>query len=229
MALAATLLAASMLRASLLAASLLAYAAPAWAKQPPAGFAPTLPAESGPTHPADGSIFNVNALYAPLIEGSRAHMVGDLINITLSETTSTSKSAAQKTQRTGGMSVTPPAAGPFAFNPNLLTASSGSNFNGQGNASQTSAFTVTIAVTVAQVRANGTLLVRGEKRMTLSQGEEWIQISGIVRVADINPDTNSILSSQLADARIVYSGNGSVQNAATLGWLGRLFNLVNPF
>ena len=86
-----------------------------------------------------------------------------------------------------------------------------------------------VTARLGRVWANGTLLVRGEKRMTLSQGEEWIQISGIVRVADINPDTNSILSSQLADARIVYSGNGSVQNAATLGWLGRLFNLVNPF
>ena len=209
--------------------ALLCAPAPALAKKPPAGYGPTMPADGGPTHVADGSIFNANALYAPLIEGNRAHMVGDLINITLSETTSTSKSAAQKTQRTGGMSVTPPAAGPFAFNPNLLTASSAANFNGQGNATQTSAFNGTIAVTVAQVRANGTLLVRGEKRMALSQGEEWIQISGIVRVADINPDTNAILSSQLADARIVYSGNGSVQSAATQGWLGRLFSLVNPF
>ena len=216
-----------------LAAIALLCAAPACARKPPVGFGPTLPADNGPApniiRPADGSIFNVNALYAPLIEGNRAHQLGDLINITLSETTSTSKSAAQKTQRTGGMSVTPPAAGPFAFNPNLLTASSAANFNGQGNATQTSAFNGTIAVTVAQVRANGTLLVRGEKRMALSQGEEWIQISGIVRVADINPDTNAILSSQLADARIVYSGNGSVQSAATQGWLGRLFSLVNPF
>lgn len=218
---------------ALLALGVLACAAPAapsaWAKAPPPGYGPTLPAEAGPTHPADGSIFNVNALYAPLIEGLRAYSVGDLINITLSETTSTTKSAATKTSRTGGISVTPPTAGPFAFNPNLLTASSGTNFNGQGNASQTSAFSGTIAVTVAQVRPNGTLLVRGEKRMTLSQGEEWIQISGIVRVADINPDTNSILSSQLADARIAYSGNGAVQRAATQGWLGHLFDLVNPF
>ncbi len=202
---------------------------PAQAKKPPAGFAPSLPAPSGPTHPADGSIFNVNALYAPLIEGNRAWNVGDLINITLSETTSTSKSAATKTQRTGGTSITPPTAGIFALNPNALNASGQSSFNGAGNTSQTSAFTGTIAVTVAEVRANGTLLVRGEKRMTLSQGDEWIQISGIVRVADINPDTNAILSSQLADARIVYSGNGSVQRAATEGWLLKLFNFVSPF
>ena len=218
----------ALLAAGLFAGGLLV-GAPALAKKPPAGFAPTLPAASGPTHPADGSIFNVNALYAPLIEGSRAWSVGDLINITLSETTSTTKSAATKTQRTGGASITPPTAGIFALNPNALNASSQSSFNGAGNTSQTSAFTGDIAVTVAEVRSNGTLLVRGEKRMTLSQGEEWIQISGIVRVADINPDTNAILSSQLADARIVYSGNGSVQRAATEGWLLKLFNIVSPF
>ena len=218
---------------ALLALGVLACTAPnapsAWAKAPPPGYGPSLPDEAGPTQPADGSIFNVNALYAPLIEGNRAYSVGDLINITLSETTSTTKSAATKTSRTGGASITPPTAGLLALNPNALNASSQSSFNGSGNATQTSAFNGTIAVTVAQVRPNGTLLVRGEKRMTLSQGEEWIQISGIVRVADINPDTNSILSSQLADARIAYSGNGAVQRAATQGWLGHLFDLVNPF
>jgi flagellar L-ring protein precursor FlgH len=202
---------------------------PAVAKKPPPGFAPTLPLLGPPARTPDGSIFNVNASYAPLIEGARAHAVGDLINVTLAETTSTSKTAAAKTQRTGGASITPPAAGIFAFNPNALNASGQSSFNGQGNATQTSAFTGTIAVTVAEVRPNGTLLVRGEKRMMLSQGEEWIQISGIVRVADINPDTNSVLSSQLADANIVYSGNGSVQRAATEGWLLKLFNIVSPF
>ena len=87
---------------ALLALGVLAYAAPAWAKAPPPGYGPSLPADAGPTHPADGSIFNVNALYAPLIEGNRAYSVGDLINITLSETTSTTKSAATKTSRTGG-------------------------------------------------------------------------------------------------------------------------------
>jgi hypothetical protein len=53
-------------------------------------------------------------------------------------------------------------------------------------------FTGTIAVTLAEVRPNGTAVVRGEKRMLLSQGQEWIQFSGIVRLADIDQDNKCL-------------------------------------
>ena len=64
--------------------------------------------------------------------------------------------------------------------------------------------------------------------MLLSQGNEWIQISGIVRLADIDQD-NSVPSSRVADARIEYSGRGALQRASRQGWLGRIFNIVSPF
>ena len=38
-------------------------------------------------------------------------------------------------------------------------------FNGAGNASQTNSLNATLSVTIAEVRANGTAVVRGEKRM----------------------------------------------------------------
>ena len=64
--------------------------------------------------------------------------------------------------------------------------------------------------------------------MLLSQGEEWIQFSGIVRLADVSPD-NRVASSQVADARIVYSGKGAIQRAGREGWLSRFFNMISPF
>jgi flagellar L-ring protein precursor FlgH len=57
-----------------------------------------------------------------------------------------------------------------------------------------------VSVTIAEVRPNGTVLVKGEKRLTLSQGQEWVQLSGIVRLADIDT-TNRVQSGQVADAR----------------------------
>ena len=42
-----------------------------------------------------------------------------------------------------------------------------------------------------------------------SQGEEWVQVSGIIRLADIDQD-NRISSIRVADARISYSGKGAV-------------------
>jgi flagellar L-ring protein precursor FlgH len=215
------------LAATVIAAAALA-ASPAMAKKPPKGFEPT-PAPVIQPRAADGSIFNVNMGYGGLVEGTRARRVGDPLTILLVERTTTSKTVGTKTDRDGNASITPPTAGPLKFlDPNALKAASQSSFKGNGNTSQTSSMNGTVAVTIAEVRPNGTALVRGEKRMLLSQGDEWIQFSGIVRLADIDED-NSILSSRVADARSEYSGRGSIQRAGREGWLSKFFNMVSPF
>ena len=213
-----------------LSALAIALTSPALAKpQPKPGFEPTLPAPLEPTRAPDGGIFNASTGYAALIEGNRARRVGDPVTVLLLESITTSKSAASRTQRNGNFSVTPPTEGPLSFlDPNALKASGQSSFNGQGNAGQTSAIQGELSVTIAEVRPNGTALLRGEKRMLLSQGDEWIQFSGIVRLADIG-EANRVASTRIADARIEYSGKGSVQRASREGWLLRFFNIVSPF
>lgn len=196
-----------------------------------AGFAaalpppPPLPVEQTA---ADGAIFRTSAGYAPLHYGQRASRIGDLVTIVLIERVSTSKSAGAKTGRDGSLGITPPSVGPFAFNPGALNSGSTASFKGQGDAAQTSSLTGEISVTIAEIRTNATALVRGEKLMRLSQGEEWVQVSGIVRLSDIGPD-NRIASTRIADARIAYSGKGAVQAAARPGWLSRFFEIVAPF
>jgi flagellar L-ring protein precursor FlgH len=208
----------------------LAFAAEACAgPKPGPGFAVSLPAPPPPPRVADGAIFNAGAGYAPLTDGHRARAVGDPLTIVLVESTTTSKSAGSKTQRAGSAGITPPAAGPLSFlKPDALKASSQSSFNGQGNATQTSTLAGEIAVTIAEVRPNGTALVRGEKRMLLSQGQEWIQFSGVIRLSDLDTD-NRIVSARVADARIEYAGNGAVQRASREGWLSKFFNMISPF
>jgi flagellar L-ring protein precursor FlgH len=194
----------------------------------PSGYEPTLPvAEPAPV--ANGGIFQASMGYGPLYEGNRARRLGDPLTIRLTETTTAAKSVASKSNKGGDASITPPSSGPLSFlNPNALKASSSSTFNGQGNAGQTSSLNSTLSVTIAEVRPNGTALIRGEKQMLLSQGEEWVRFSGIVRLADIDAD-NMVLSTRVADARIEYSGKGALQQASKQGWLGRFFNKISPF
>lgn len=197
--------------------------------KPPAGFEAALPAQPAAPRMADGAIFDPAGGYAPLFVGNRARAVGDPLTILLVEETTTSKSAGAKTQRKGDAAITPPSAGPLGFlNPNALKAGSQGSFNGQGNATQTSSLAGELTVTIAQVRPNGTALVRGEKRLLLSQGQEWIQFSGIVRLADLDAD-NRVLSARVADARIEYAGNGQIQRASRPGWLARFFSAISPF
>ena len=208
-------------------ALLLLPGSPLAARAPKPTYAPALPASLGEGR-TDGSIFAANVAYTPLVSGARAHGVGDLLTVVLAESTSTAKTANTKTQRTGSASITPPTAGPFALNPSALNASSTGSFNGQGNATQTNSFNGTITVTIAEVRSNGTALVRGEKQMFLAQGKEWIRFSGIVRLADVDA-ANQIQSGQVADAHIEYKGDGTISRSASEGWLSKLFSYISPF
>ena len=205
----------------------LSFGSAAHATKPQKGFDPTLPVATV-LPPLAGAIFNVNAGYAGLIEGTHAHAVGDVLTINLVENLSTSKQAVGKTTKSGSFSVTPPTAGPFVINPNALNASGASAFSGQGDASEISQLGGQISVTIAELRRNGTVFVKGTKRLFLSQGDEWVQISGIVRLADIDAN-NTVQSGKVADAHVVYTGNGSIGRASRQGWLGRFFSVINPF
>ncbi|WP_324261171.1 flagellar basal body L-ring protein FlgH [Altererythrobacter sp. H2] len=196
---------------------------------PHPGFAPPTPVLVAPPVAANGAIFQAANGYAGLHEGQRARRVGDLVTVVLVESIGTSKSTSAQTAKNGSFGVTPPTAGPLSFlNPEALKAAADSSFKGGGSASQRSTLNGAIAVTIAEVRPNGTALITGERHMSLSQGREWVQFAGIVRLADIDGD-NRVLSTQVADARINYSGQGAIQQASKPGWLSRFFNLISPF
>lgn len=194
----------------------------------PAGFAAALPPapQAAPAHHDGGAIYQASHGYAPLYYGNRAARVGDIVTIVLIERTQTSKSTSGATKRDGSIGLILPTW--TGIDGADLNASGGGSFNGSGDASQASSIRADLTVTIAEVRPNGTALVRGEKVMALSQGEEWVQLSGIIRLADIDPD-NRIPSIRVADARISYSGAGSVQRASREGWLSRFFGAISPF
>lgn len=195
----------------------------------PAGFAAALPPAPASAPAANnGAIFQAAGGYSPYYAGSRAHQVGDLVTVALIESTTTSKSASSKNSRDGGFTLVPPTTGALSFDPNNLNSSASSTFKGGGDASQSSSLAGSITVTIAEVRPNGTALIRGEKVMNFSQGDEWIQLSGIIRLADIGPD-NTIASPRIADAQLRYAGKGAVQQSSRQGWLLNFFSQISPF
>lgn len=178
---------------------------------------------------SQGAIFQASQGYSGLVTGTRARALGDMVTIRLVESTTTSKSTSSQTQRSGSFGITPPTSGPLDFlNPNALNASGEGSFNGGGTAAQQSQLNGTVAVTIAAIYPNGTAEVVGEKQMSLSQGDEWVQFAGRIRLVDIDAD-NTLPSSRVANARVIYTGKGQVQQASRPGWLSRFFNAVSPF
>ncbi len=219
--------------ALLLSATALLAASPALAKKdkaPDLAYAPTYPVAAQTAAPANGGIFQAANGYAPLTSGSRAAQVGDIITIQLVESTQASKSTAANTKREGEIGLTPPSTGLFSklFSPSDIGASGTQGFKGSGAASQSNSLSGEITVTVAQLYPNGVMLVKGQKALTLNRGDEFIQISGLVRQADVTPD-NRVPSTRVADARITYTGKGEIARASRQGWLSRFFSAISPF
>ena len=199
-------------------------------KKPPVDFSAALPAAE-PEAPlvANGSIFQASTGYAALYEGTRARRVGDPLTIVLVEATAASKSANSKLGSSGGLSLIPPTTGRLALFQGTDVSMSGSrNFNGSGAADQSNSLSGEVSVTVSKVLSNGTMLVQGQKRVTLNRGDEFLKIKGLVRTADVDRD-NRVLSTRVADAQISYTGKGDVARAGRQGWLGRFFSVVSPF
>jgi len=211
-------------------------------QRPSADYRPAYPAVSVPPPQSDGGIYQDGYSQA-LFEDLKARRIGDTITVVLQERTQASKDAKTETSKDNTVSIDNPTllGSELKFDTPLLPhadgrssnlgTSLGSNqeFNGEGSSSQGNSLSGNITVTVIDVLPNGNLMVRGEKWLTLNQGDEYIQISGIVRPVDVRPD-NTVLSGHVADARITYSGKGMVADSNKMGWLSRFFaSAIWPF
>jgi flagellar L-ring protein precursor FlgH len=190
-----------------------------WAPTPP-------PAQQVAPAQADGSIYH-DSQNMELFADPRAHRVGDILTVALVESTQASKKATTSTSKTDKANI----ASPTILGQGLSIGGKVANigldgersFDGAGSSTQSNQLTGQITVTVAQRLTNGNLLVRGEKWLTINQGQELVRISGIVRPQDIGQD-NVVPSTRVADARISYTGRGTLADANTRGWLSRFFN-----
>lgn len=190
-----------------------------WAPTPP-------PVQAAAPAMADGSIYH-DSQNMELFTDPRAHRVGDILTVVLVESTQASKKATTSTSKTDKAALASPTVLGHALSVGGKLAdmelSGERSFDGAGSSSQSNQLTGQITVTVAQRLSNGNLMVRGEKWLTINQGQELVRVSGIVRPQDIGQD-NVVPSTRVADARISYTGRGTLADANSRGWLSRFFN-----
>lgn len=180
------------------------------------------PVTQGPVRKGQsGGVFVSEAGWS-LVADNRAFRTGDVLTVFLQETTQASKKADTSFGKNSSAAISPLSIGSKTIN-STVGIDAQRDFSGSSTSTQQNALQGAITVVVEEVRPNGLLRIKGEKSLTLNQGEEFIRVSGYVRAADVDAD-NRLSSQRIANARIAYSGKGALADANSAGWLTRFFN-----
>ena len=190
-------------------------------------FAPILPEMEESSIIPTGSLFKVNYVNN-IYSDSKAHRVGDIISVILSESTQAKKNAKTELKKENSAMLDPiiglgGTAVNFKNDALQFGFNQGSDFSGDSKSNQGNSLSGNISVHVLRVLPNGNLMIRGEKWMTLNNGDEYIRLTGVIRAQDISSG-NTITSSKIANARIQYAGTGTFADMQEQGWLSSFFS-----
>lgn len=165
----------------------------------------------------------------------KAARIGDILTIIIAENAATSSS---QNKKTGSDSSVDAAVSQFLFPSSGFGKHKGelpginfggkSNFTGGGQVSNTQSLTARAAVLITDVLPNGNLVIAGARKLTFSGETQNVVLHGIVRPSDID-SSNTILSTNIADARLEFISDGSLTDAQKRGWLSNLYEKLRPF
>jgi flagellar L-ring protein precursor FlgH len=173
-----------------------------------------------------------------LFSDNKARYINDIVTIIIDESSSGQNKASTNTSKNSQSN-----AGINAMlglntsivnsNANLggklaIGGESASTLKGAGDTSRGGTLQARLTARVVRVLDNGNLLIEGRRQLTLNAEDQFIVITGVIRPEDIAAD-NWVLSSNIADARILYTGSGVLADKQHPGWMTRALDWVWPF
>lgn len=197
---------------------------------------PPEPPKAAP--PAPGSIWPGENAHNLLYADRKARYVNDVVTIIVMEQAQGGNKATTNTSRD-----TNTAAGINALlglenslldrNSNMggtigISGTSTNSLKGTGDTTRGGNLAARLTARVTRVLENGNLVIEGRRQLTVNAEDQFLIISGIVRPDDITAD-NLVYSQYIADARIIYTGNGVINDKMKPGWLTRVIDWVWPF
>ncbi len=186
--------------------------------------------------PAPGSIYRGVNSTSNFLGDHRARGIGDIITVNIIEVTSATEKAGTSTKRTSATTAgIPNFFGlennfyPSSITPDkMINANTTNDFDGSGETTRGGSLTATITARVVDVLPNGNLAIEGKREISINNEKKEILVQGIVRPRDLAYD-NSVYSTQIADAKIIYTGVGVLGEKQKPGWLARFVDGVWPF
>jgi flagellar L-ring protein precursor FlgH len=163
----------------------------------------------------------------------KAAHTGDILTIVVSESVTAQNSQSKKSTRDSSIN---DAVTNFIY-PNIglrngslpsMQVAGKAAYSGGGDVSNNQSLTSRAAVLVTDVLPNGNLVIEGARVVTFSGETQYVVLHGLVRADDIT-SSNTVFSSNIADARVEFISEGTLTDAQKRGWLVKLYEKLRPF
>lgn len=180
-----------------------------------------------------GSLWSDGGSDRGMFADHKAARAGDILTIIVSESVAAQSSQSKKSSRDSSIadavqSFLYPSTGLHnGALPNIQFGGKAA-YNGGGDVSNNQSLVSRAAVLVTDVLPNGNLVIEGVRVVTFSGETQYVVLHGLVRPDDIAA-TNTVLSSNIAEARVEFVTEGTLTDAQKRGWLSKLYERLRPF
>lgn len=113
-------------------------------------------------------------------------------------------------------------------NTSLIEGGADSNFSGAGSVEREEEITVKLAALITQILPNGNMAIHGRQEVLVNFEKRILQINGVIRPQDISTE-NTVAYDQIAEARIIYGGEGQITDVQQPRYGQQLYDIVFPF
>ncbi len=179
-----------------------------------------------------------------LFDDNRGKRIGDIVTVTVSESTAIGSDEASTTNNASTTSGSVDNEKFFRgilksfsegrnarFNdrpPNTFATGFNNDFSGKGTYDSNRSVNLTITAMVVEVLDNGNLVLEGKRDVKVNKEKYTLKLTGIARPIDITTD-NTVASSKMSNVKFGLDGKGWLTRAGSKGWLNRVTDMLWPF